>query len=127
MQAEKKASATAATRKAAVDLTEREVENGNHMSMKIMQIVDDRVNSRTINSVTLTSKKEARKVATEQVDRRVKCILKQCGIKAELQALPEGEPPYNSNYDPEPSPSPTPVTTQYSNEATNKRKRGSYR
>jgi hypothetical protein len=68
MQAKKRASATAATVKA-VDLTEREEENGNHMNMKIMQIVDDRVNSRTANSVTFAAKKEARKVATEQVDR----------------------------------------------------------
>jgi hypothetical protein len=65
--------------------------------MKIMQIVDDRVNSRTANSVTLAAKKEARKVATEQVDLRVKSILKQCGIKTELQALPEEEPPTDSN------------------------------
>jgi riboflavin synthase len=111
MQAENKASATVATGKAVVDLTEREDENGNHMSMKIMQIVDDRVNSRTANSVTLAAKKEAKKVATEQVDRHVKCILKQCGIKAELQSVPEGEPPSNSNQDPVPTP--TPVTAQY--------------
>jgi hypothetical protein len=64
MQAEKRASSTAATGKAVVDLTEREEENGNHMNMKIMQILDDRVNSRTANSVTIAAKKEARKVAT---------------------------------------------------------------
>jgi hypothetical protein len=56
MQAKKKASATMATGKAVVDLTEREDENGNHMKMKIMQIVDDKVNSRTANSVTIAAK-----------------------------------------------------------------------
>jgi hypothetical protein len=127
MQVEKKASATAATGKAVVDLTEREDENGNHMNMKIIQIVNDRLNSRTANSVTLAAKKEARKVATEQVDRRVKCILKQFGIKAEIQALPEGEPPSNSNQNPEPTPTPNPVTTHYSKDASNKRKRESDR
>jgi hypothetical protein len=61
MQAEKKATATAATGKAVVDLTEREDENGNHINMKIMQIVDDRVNSRTANSVQSQQKRRPEK------------------------------------------------------------------
>jgi hypothetical protein len=128
MQAEKKATATAATGKAVVDLTEREDENGNHMNMKIMQIVDDRVNSRTANSVTIAAKKEARKVATEQVDRRVEGILKQCGITAELPVLPDGDPPSNTTYFPQQQLQPTSmITTQTTDETINKRKRGSDR
>jgi hypothetical protein len=132
MQAEKKATATAATGKAVVDLTEREDENGNHMNMKIMQIMDDRVNSRTANSVTIAAKKEARKVAMEQVDRRVKGILKQCGITAELPILPDGEPPSpsTSNSYPQPPAQAQPtsmITTQNTDETKNKRKRGSDR
>jgi hypothetical protein len=128
MQAEKKDTATAATVKAVVNLTEREDENGNHMNMKSMQIVDDRVNSRTANSVTIAAKKEARKLATEQVDRRVKGILKQCGITAELPVLPDDDPPSNSTYYPQPQAQPTSmITTQTTDETKNKRKRGSDR
>jgi hypothetical protein len=127
-QAEKKATATAATGKAVVALTEREDESGNHMNMKIMHIVDDRVNSRTANNVTIAAKKEARKVAMEQVDRRVKGILKQCGITAELPLLPDGEPTSNLDYYPQPTAQPpSMIPRQNTDETTNKRKRGSDR
>jgi hypothetical protein len=48
MLAEKKASVTEATGKAIVDLTEKTNENGNHMEMKLVQIVDDRSLKRTL-------------------------------------------------------------------------------
>jgi hypothetical protein len=82
MLAEKKVSVTDATGKAIVDLTEKTKENRNHMEMKIVQIVENRLNERCPSSATTAAKKEARKCAGAEINRLTN-ILKKHGIVAD--------------------------------------------
>jgi hypothetical protein len=46
-----------------VDLTEKYNEHGNHMEMKLVQIVEDGLNELCPRSISAAAKKEARKCA----------------------------------------------------------------
>jgi hypothetical protein len=121
MLAEKKSSVTEATGKAIVDLTEKDNENGNHMEMKIFQIVDNRLNERCPSSVTAAAKKEARKCAREEIN-RLTSILKRHGIVTDRDAsnvpYPVADPKTATNKE---------VTDATQVAQNNKRKRGNQR
>jgi hypothetical protein len=89
MLVEKKVSVTEATGKAIVDLTEKTNENGNYMEMKIVQIVDDRLNERCPSSVTNAAKKEARKCAGAEINRLTNILQKHGIVTTQQQSNPK--------------------------------------